>query len=211
MNAHTCPAFLRQVKANFWDACESGDIGEAFDRLRLNDADFMGMLKDHFTILAGRSSILGSFSDFLGDELLLKSAFVMLGKADENGEGSVAASLADIAPQWEAFVNVMTTGDAAQWFSKLVHDRVRASWVVLRCAALGCELPRRVWHGEHVWAHASRTSAGFGWGYKAHFVTWVAHRRAGRHLEAPRMVVVLHRCVHHVVGQYGRVSLVFQN
>lgn len=129
------------MRAIFWDHVLDGDFGGAFSSVRIDDARYLGKLRENFAIVAQRKSLGRSFAEFLSEDLFMKGAFSLLTKVDTDAS-SLPDTLHSIAPQWKRFVSVMTTGDGEKLFSKLVRDRVIASWVVLSAALPDSEKPR---------------------------------------------------------------------
>ena len=85
---------------------------------------------------------MDTFHDFVTNQLLLKAGILVL--SDVAKEEDMAKAIASkVSPQWCVLDKLFQGSDGVMFFSKLVRDRVRASYVLVKLvAASPAEKPR---------------------------------------------------------------------
>lgn len=121
---------------------ERRDFKGAIASLQLDDTAAFADMKVAFQELQRRSSTAQTFTEFLAEDLLLKAAYTLMGRAKKCDDQDMPEAILDVVRTCEPFFQLMALPAGTSIFPKTIRDRVAASSVVLRCALGGADSPR---------------------------------------------------------------------
>lgn len=116
----------------------------ALESLGLRDKGKVEQWRETYAELSRRTSSRESFHDFVVDSLVLKSAYTLLTKDDDDDPEKLQETLPKLCDDWRHLEATVLQTSEAFVFSTVVRERVAASSVVLRNALGGSGCPRLV-------------------------------------------------------------------